>query len=205
MRAEVARDLSASARDFHDHVWPLISDWCQGGELLPVETVSEKGFERRLDMLAGIDAWQVVSSRGAMRGIASRIQYGGCGWASFTIRRSRGTGARTELEKRLSAHRNRREGWLLPALTVQAYLSNRTDGQVLCVGVVYTADLYDFIESGTAGKDWTVQRNPVDGNTFAVVWWDDLSRAGYTIRCHEAPGARIERRPPIILTKRLGA
>src|SRR5690606_6164676 len=88
VRAEVARDLSRSAAAFRDIVWPEIKQWCRGGEIIPVESVTESGFASALDQLAGIDAWQAVEDIG-MRGIASRVQWVAKPYRSFTIRETR--------------------------------------------------------------------------------------------------------------------
>lgn len=118
MRADVAAALSKSAEAFHDTVWPVIADGLGGGELVPVESVTSTAFAQDLDVLAGVDAWQVRRPDG-MRPIASRVQAGWGKWETFTIRWSLLSGGRTEIDKRLDAIRL---GFLFPSLTVQAYL-----------------------------------------------------------------------------------
>ena len=91
-------DLNDSAFEFHRVVWPAIRDLCGGGELIPVESVTETGFARQLDVAAGIDAWQLHTSEG-LRGLASRVQWvSGSAWNTFTIRRQRDSGTATEYD-----------------------------------------------------------------------------------------------------------
>lgn len=174
MRPEVKRDLTRSADAFVRIVWPAISDICGGGELIPVEGVTEEGFAHALDAESGIDGWQHVVGHG-IRGIASRVQWGK-NWRSFTIRESRTSGSTTELSKRLAMLRDGGD-WLLPALTVQAYLNPLTD-ELNGAGIVRTRDLYKYISEN---RNCVTRTNPDDGNTFVVVFWDDMNRAGYRV------------------------
>jgi hypothetical protein len=166
LQSDVHRDLSASAAAFINAVWPAIADRCGGGEIVPVESVTAQGFARDLDTLSGIDAWQIIRHRHVIRGIASRIQWTDGPWRTFTIRRSRSTGAATEYEKRREAIANAEMGALYPTLTVQAYFDQRTDARLLRAAVALTRDVFDCIEQGYA----TTEINP-DGNTFYAVPW----------------------------------
>lgn len=181
------QDLSWSARDFIAIVWPQISGWCHGGELRPVEGVTDRRTEADLDRLAGIDAWQIVDGVG-MRGIASRVQamedsgYTNP-WASFTIRERRTSGAVTELAKRMRAMDDD-AGWLLPDLTVQAYLDRR-GGRLLHVAMTYTRQLYEHVRDTT---EWVRRTNGDDGNLFLVVWHHDLQDEDRRVRHWTAKG-----------------
>ena len=121
MNACVANDINWSSKAFITLVWPTISACCGGGEIVPVEGTDRKMF----DIHAGIDAWQYVSSDGAIRGIASRVQYdtgkNGYPYNTFTIRWSR-PNCETEYKKRHEAIFGKR-GYVWPFLTVQAYLN----------------------------------------------------------------------------------
>lgn len=174
--------MTDSARDFERVVWPAISHWCGDGLLVSCETDRQSITGGLVDRYAGIDYWQVQDEQGRMRGIASRVQYGPRCWSSFTIRSHRRTGAKTELEKRSLAIQ---QGWLIPALTVQAYVSARGgQGELVGagVGLVYTRDLYRYVADH--GVDGT-RPNPQDGNLFGVVWWHKLRAAGYRVRTLE--------------------
>lgn len=176
MRADVLRDLTRSARDFVEIVWPVIAPVCGGGRLEPVELQHDHRFARDLDVLAGVDAWQVSDGRG-IRGIASRVQYGSA-WPSFTIRAARTSGAETELAKRLAALNEDDAGWLLPGLSAHAYLEAE-GGPLLVAYVCETRPLYRYLRDG--GRR-TRRTNPADGNEFLVVWIDDLRTAGVEVR-----------------------
>jgi hypothetical protein len=183
MRRDVAADLSDSAADFCRVVWPTIAPWCGGGELVPVESVSATEFAKTLDILSGIDAWHVRGD-GGVRGIASRVQYG-APWASFTVRFARRSGAMTEFAKRMRAIEYPVEGWLYPALTVQAYVSARSSGNLLYCCMVRTADLFRYL----ADHQDDARTNRQDGNTFLVAWCSDLIAAGIRVKQYEAPGS----------------
>lgn len=151
MRGEVARDLSKSAKAFKEIVWPEIAHWCRGGELIPVEGVTDSRMASLLDQLAGIDAWQVVDGEG-VRGIASRVQFG-ASYRSFTIRRNRVHSTReTEWQKRRRSHKNQDAGWLYPTLTVQAYISR--DGKLLYACMARTSELFAFADDAYRGVVW---------------------------------------------------
>jgi hypothetical protein len=139
------RDLSASASDFLRVVWPKISPWLGGGEILPVESATEsQDITKLFDQRSGIDAWHLGTNE-QMRGIASRVQWMNDSekpWNTFTVRLSRDSGTRTELEKRLEALEAGR-GWLYPIITVQAYIAGvkGARGDLLSVGCVDTEEL----------------------------------------------------------------
>lgn len=212
MRPDVARDLGDSAHDFLRVVWPVIKPWCRGGELKPVEAVAPQEFEKQLDTLAGIDAWQVVSGEG-IRGISSRIQWPRrvdayarmCGprwpaqmsedgdqwWESFTIRKSRSNGATTEWEKRIRALDDVASGFIRPSLIVHAYIQRpRRTGDLLYVCMCRADDLFRLASDDMRGdgkpdegdRAWYLQTNPQDGNEFAVFPIVWLKRLGVYVR-----------------------
>jgi hypothetical protein len=157
VRTDVARDLAKSSDAFGHLV-------C-GGEYVPVESVEG----RDLDALAGIDGWQVRRDLGRMRGLACRVQWTERPFDTFTIRLARSSGAETEYAKRLDAIQSP-DGWLYPALTVQAYVSP-SQRMLLSAAAVPTRDLYEV--SGPR----LIRRNGTDGNAFVVVPWTELKRA----------------------------
>ena len=144
MHAHIHQALSDSAQDFQDAVWPQVSalPLVNGGVIRPVEAVAERNFKDELDLLAGIDAWQILDGPSAIRGIASRVQWG-VSRASFTIRTKVASGRETEFHKRLRAIQNIEEGHLFPHLTVQAYLDQRK-GRLLAAAAVRTKDLVEI-------------------------------------------------------------
>lgn len=172
MRDDVRRDLSDSASDFLNIVWPVIKGRIGGGELIPVESTTDTGMKRDLDVLAGIDAWHIDRGVGQMRGIASRIQWDDYAWNTFTVRKHRTSGATTEYEKRLYALNNPNKHYLIPALTVHAYITKRPNGKLLSVAVIPTEDLFGYLI--VHGRE---RRNTNDGNIFIYAKWDDLKEA----------------------------
>lgn len=196
MRDEVARDLSDSAFDFRRVVWPEIGPWCRGGDLEPVEAVSPGPFEKQLDVLAGIDAWQIVDGAG-IRGICSRIQWckddrnGLPSWfETFTIRRSRPSGASTEWEKRTKAL-NGEGGFIRPALIVHAYLRPpRRQGELNYVCMCFADDLFALATEEMRGKIWYSKVNPTDGVEFAVFDVHRMLEHGVRVKT-ACPGSRF--------------
>lgn len=181
---QIRDGLSNSASDFVNIVWPDIAsaEGIGGGQIIPVEAVSPDDFASELDILAGVDAWQVVENNKGLRGIASRVQWGG-DYRSFTIRYSTPSGAETEFQKRLRAINNPDEGYLFPHLTVQAFL-NEQGGQILSVAAIPTRHLIQqaqkLIEWGrmNSGHDprYGVRYSP-DERGFLYMSWQYLANS----------------------------
>lgn len=183
MRDEVRNDLGDSAHDFLRVVWPSIRSSVGGGELRPVESVTSQGFQADLDQLAGIDAWQIIDKSG-IRGISSRIQWikpGAKVWNTFTIRKTRRSGARTEWDKRIDGIVNREKGFIAPYLLVHAYIETpRRVGPLLYAAVCRVDDLFEFASDNHRGSVWDERKAP-DGNTFAAFKVSALIRKGVKV------------------------
>lgn len=165
---EVEHRIRDSAADFRRAVWPRLRPYVGGGDLVPVETVTDSEFARLLDTLGMTDAWQVCDPHG-IRAIASRVQWGSRVWASWTIRRSLRSGRPTEW------HRLMQEGdWQLPQLIVQAYL-DRPGGTLLAASAIWTSGLQRMLREGWHGL---ARLNPADDSTFYPVWWAEAARRG---------------------------
>lgn len=176
-------NLSQSASDFQAIVWPVIFHFpvIGGGELKPVEAVSIESFKDDLDLLAGIDAWQIVRQTPMVRGLASRVQWGS-NHQTFSIRYSLPSGQPTEFHKRQQAIQNKDQGHLFPHLTVQAYLE-RQGGCLRSAAVITTEALIGaaarLVELGVAINS----RRPElygsignsDGTSFLYMSWSYLS------------------------------
>ena len=175
-------DLSWSARAFSDLVWPPLSKILPG-DIIHVEAITKSDFARDLDQTSGIDAWHIVNGRG-IRGIASRVQvcpYPFDRYDTFTIRRSRDSGARTEYAKRKEAIQSS-QGWLYPHLTIQSYISARSNGSLRSFAVAQTANIIAAIDH------WIELEQPEDSNvyirrtgnaSFYVVEWDSVAEFIY--------------------------
>lgn len=169
MRHDVANDLNRSSAAFINVVWPRIGEpWFGGGEIVPVETVTQEVFSKHLDVLAGVDAWLIRGSLG-ITALASRVQWvRGCNpFNTFTIRSWRRSGVDTELQKRLRAITSPERGYLYPHVTVQAYLRNGTD-DLLSVAAVLTRDLFEHVDK------YEDKVNVDGGSGFKVATWDQL-------------------------------
>lgn len=177
MRLDVAKDLTASASCFKDIVWPAIRDVCGGGYVVPVEGVTVTDFAKTLDTLSGIDAWHVVDGLG-VRGIASRVQWGK-DWGTFTIRKSRANGAKTEWHKIAEARDSIRRGFVRPHLVVQAYVNGTRDKPLglAAAYVVSASDLYRLCDESFKDQAWE-ERTVYDGNKMAVFNVSGLRQSG---------------------------
>lgn len=174
--------LSQSAADFEKVVWPVASSFpvVGGGTLRPVEAVATADFKDELDLLAGIDAWQIDRGIPMMRGLASRVQWGGR-YDTFSIRYRLPSGQPTEFEKRLTSIANRDQGHLYPHFTVQAYLDQK-GGNLLSCAVVETAALYevarDMEQKGIFHNSYYPEKFGVrtlsNGTEFIYLHWDFL-------------------------------
>ena len=88
--------ISRANQNFIDIVLPEVNKVLTG-EFIIVENVMNNDIADILDQQSGIDALYVNDT--GIRGVAIRIQYGQA-WDTFTIRKSRESGARTEYLKR---------------------------------------------------------------------------------------------------------
>lgn len=182
----VAQAITRSSAAFMDVVWPAMEPSLGGGEIVPVEDALGSPFARYLDY-AGHDYWQWRRDMGLVRLLASRVQWDQW-WPTFTIRVITDRGNRdTEYSKKWRALEHRLDGWLLPAITVQAYINTRTDSlhsAAACLDsslLVYAAhdvvDGNDLLANprGMGERDhWSFRRNP-SGAWFVALWWDWLS------------------------------
>ena len=162
--------LQKSMTDSKHHLFPVLEKVLDG-EIHIVEGDDLNETKRLLDTLAGIDLFAVNRDKG-MRGIASRLQWGKA-WRTFTIRKERESGARTEYEKRKYAIKH---GYLYPKLTMQAYI----DQDTVTVGIAYTEDIIRCIEMGEA----SIRRTGIDQKGqayFYVINWDDMKRLGMRV------------------------
>jgi hypothetical protein len=123
-----------------------------------------------LDQKSGIDL--IRENNIGLQGIASRIQFDKA-YNTFTIRKERFTGAKTEYEKRLEQMNN---GYFYPEFTMQLYFNNRIDLEFLSGGIIRTKNLYQFIENNP-DKIFIKKSD----NFFYVVKFKDLIDMGIKI------------------------
>ena len=164
--------MNWSSKLFVEQVWPEITACVGGGELIQMEGRPDTELASRLDMLSGIDGWQIHNS--GIRGVASRIQKGDRSWDTFTVRMSRSSGAETEYAKRKRAIESS-GGWIYPHLTIQAYSKTET-GPVMSIGVARTEDIIAFIDCGFH------RMNSTTNASFAVCSWSEMDSKGFKIK-----------------------
>ena len=160
---DVETALTKSSKDFIEEVYPKIKDDLGNGNLIPVQAVTSNEMAILLDRYAAIDAWYIETEKG-IRGLASRIQYD-ANYQTFTIRKERETGTRTEYEKICHAISH---NWLYPYWFCQAYIQNNPK-KLLSVGLCKTCDLINYIRQGQNEKDYYVKKVLEKGVAFFYV------------------------------------
>jgi len=173
MREDVKVDLSDSAYDFMNTVYPkLVELNFISGEIISVEGNANDYLKALLDKQASIDVLLVKTNTGVI-GIASRVQWyeptkpRGFPFNSFTIRMHRATGARTEYEKLTNAL-SANGKYFYPYYTCQSYITERRTGELVSLAIAKTEDIYRIINLGYSKS----MVNSFDNNTFEVVYWD---------------------------------
>lgn len=159
---------------------PVISELLHGGELLAVEG-SDDAVCKMLDLTCGTDYFQVYGDKGLVWGIASRMQEIDTErfpkpFNTFTVRKARASGAKTEYEKRQDAIKC---GGVFPYLTMQGYVDKQTKG-LMSLGIAKTTDLMEFVERGYASERHT-GRDQIGQATFYVAAWDKMRQTGYKV------------------------
>ncbi|MEO6891008.1 MAG: hypothetical protein ABI324_18640 [Ktedonobacteraceae bacterium] len=182
MPAIRVKSLSDTMFDFQRLVLPKITSWCGNGEFKVIEGQAGDSLAEDFDVWAGIDVIQKMSDLGAIRGIASRIQWGR-DYSTFSIRASRSTGTKTELEKRTVALAHLDKGCLFPHITVQAYISQRRVGFLRSVAIAYTQELIAYTNKmGKGINKHSVTDDDGSVSTFLSVDWDAYKQAGMSIK-----------------------
>ena len=156
---------------------PIILDLLKGGEMLPVEG-SDDEICKMLDLTCGIDYFHIYRENGLTWGVASRFQLIKDGYKpfnTFTIRKERESGTKTEYEKRLLAIEKNGE---YPYLTLQGYYNE--NGEVLSIGIARTKDIFEMIDKGCCETRETGKQQ-IGQATFFVISWDNMKEEGYTV------------------------
>ncbi|MCE1183393.1 MAG: hypothetical protein LWW81_13990 [Rhodocyclales bacterium] len=186
MSEHLFQTMSQSASDFINITWPVVSNFplIGGGSIKPVEAVTTNDFKDELDLLAGIDAWQINVETPMIRGMASRIQWRSR-YDTFSIRFKLPSGQPTEFDKRKISIANKQYGHLFPHITVQAYLSEPGGGLLSCAAIT-TENLFEVAARLVDGGGLDANRNPSlygtqvlhDGTTFIYLSWRYLAHLG---------------------------
>jgi hypothetical protein len=124
---------------------------------------------RMLDIEAGLDVLVNLHDEGVVRGMASRIQPDYKNWKTFTVRKERSSGARTEYEKKRAALNN--DG-LHPFYTMQAYTINgKLEGMAIC----HTKELFRLIHIGCC-TELPTGKDQIGQAWFYIVNWSDFNK-----------------------------
>lgn len=165
MNKKRKNDLDASSRAFETISGTTLQKLIKG-DLISCETFAEQeqsiGFA--MDVQAGID-YLSVNDYG-MRGLAVRVQWG-VPYNTFTIRKSRPSGVKTEYEKRTYQIEN---GYIYPEFTIQCYFDNKEKNNLISMAVVRTVDLYQALK--TSDNIETLQSN----NEFLAIHWNEIPK-----------------------------
>lgn len=149
---------------FDDVVKPALYDHLDG-TFYAVENTQNYVLDK-LDMNAGID--YLYFDGCGMYGVANRIQVSDVNWGTFTIRKNRKSGKRTEYAKRVEAID---KGYLYPQLTIQSYVDN--DNNLLASAIAWTVDILKMIELGLC-KTQITGYDQIGRASFYAVSWDDM-------------------------------
>lgn len=173
MANNFAQAMDSTKRLFTNHVLPVLKGLFNNCKFVEIEGRADDEIAKDLDIYAGIDVYRVQYSTSSAIGIASRIQAGKA-WRTFTVRRTRDSGAATEYEKRKYAIEH---NTLYPKLTMQAYIQD--NGSVV-IGLVETEKLMEYIdkENPTIRRTGREQRGQA---SFFVCEWDKMRNAGYNV------------------------
>ena len=164
---------------------PIIAGLLNGGSLMAVEG-SDDEVCRMLDQTCGTDYFQVYNETGLVWGIASRMQEIDTArfsrpFDTFTVRKARASGVKTEYEKRKHAIEH---GGVYPYLTMQGYINKQT-GDIMSLAIAKTTDIMAFVDSGMATTRHTGAAQ-VGQAEFYVVHWDRLKEAGFKVLDYHA-------------------
>ncbi len=140
--AEVLKDLDRSLNIVDEKIKPIVEKLLPGWKMMRVEGRDNEVCQV-LDMSCGVDYLLVSGGCDMIYGAASRVQYGK-NYRTFTVRKSRESGATTEYEKRLLAIQHKA---IWPHYNLQAYI---TGEDVSGLAIVKTEDLIDFISRDLA-------------------------------------------------------
>ena len=161
---------------------PIIAKLLNGGEIKAVEGNDDE-ICKMLDLTCGTDYFQVYNKSGLVWGIGSRFQAIKTGFKpynSFTIRKSRESGAVTEFEKRQFAIKH---NGTYPQLTMHGYY-DATTRDILSLAIAKTVDIWEYIEKNECAERKT-GTNHIGQATFIVINWLDFEKKGYKIYKYE--------------------
>lgn len=153
-----------STEDFIKFILPKLLILLKAQKIQQVEG-DTKGLMKDWDTDAGIDWWLVDNDR--LRGIASRVQWCNDSWNTWTVRKEKPSGFKTEYAKRKEAIE---EDWIYPYWTIQAYITQDRK-MLISFAIIRTKDLIFLCSEDQ------VRVNP-DGTKFYYVGWNQAEESG---------------------------
>lgn len=157
---------------------PIIKQLLGGGEVMTVEG-SDDEICLMLDKNCGIDYFQMYGN-GITWGIGSRFQKiypGKYPYNTFTVRKDRQSGERTEFEKREMAIK--RNG-IYPYLSMQGYYDVTTN-EILSLAIARTKDILEIIRRGYY-RILRTGTSQIGQAFFYTVDWYAVEKMGYPIK-----------------------
>ena len=152
------QDAARSIRAFQKFVAPALRRF-GARKILPTE-YHQDGLARTLDLIAGVDGL-IVDRDNLVFGYASRVQFDGKNYESFTIRRSRPNGTKTEFEKLTNPMT------IKPAYHVQTFVDENESRAVVAIAETWRLIKYTLEHP----NQW---RTANGGETFYFVPWSKL-------------------------------
>ena len=174
------RDKQFTTENFEKFVVPVLKAVFKTERIVDSEILGDN-LSRCLDRENCIDGY--FERDGAFEFFSSRIQ--NANYRTFTIRKSRDSGAVAEYERLC---RQFREGRIYPRWAIQAYVS----GDSATVAVTETRHLLNFIREGKAGVKHT--REDKHGQSgFFTVKWHDLQKSGIPVKIFNITRGEIKK------------
>lgn len=164
-------DLSESSKVLQANERFLQNDFLKCDKIFSAED-SDHPALKAFDIYSGVDL--VIKKKGHLFGIASRMQIGR--YNTFTIRKERYTGAKTELEKRKEAIKI---GAIYPKWTMQGYYSK--PHKINSIGICKTVDLFEFVDNYPH-----LLETKASDNYFLTVKWSDMKLNGFNVKIYKA-------------------
>jgi hypothetical protein len=181
MSSVIHAAIKLSNERFLLHVWPAVKHMVGGGDIVPVEAVTNPRFaEDMLDKFGSIDLWHILPEKGKMRGMASRVQKLRSGiFQTFTLRDN---GPRSEYERLATSIDGH---FLHPELFCQAYLMPGYAADALAyAAMVRVRDLIKFFQTNSG---WRFDKNTEDGKAFRIAAVSDLQNCGVEVKQTKLP------------------
>ena len=183
MNAEAVQSDLKESRSWVKRAEPILSGLLNGWYLISVEGKDDE-VSKILDLTCGIDYLLCSKETSNVYGVASRVQYGK-NYRTFTVRKERDSGAKTEYAKR---HKAMTAGSLSLYYTMQMYVD---DKEISGLALVKTKDLMNFIDRGLADENIT-HEDKIGQAKFYVCGWDVLRDAGYCVKEYSSPDGSMD-------------